>query len=261
MNKITNEKLKPQIEKILILIYQYRFLNRLQIQTLLNHKHKNRIIIWLNKLTKEKYLIREYEKKVPEEPAIYSLGLRGKRFVEQKIGPNPARPHLLKRVYRERKYSKKFKMHCMFLADFYSALNAYASQNNLELNFYTKTQITGMEYLIEKEPDAYFLLNDRKGLSRACLLEVFDRYSDWREVEKRVNEYFEYYEGNLWQSYSDIAFPEIILVSPDDNTTKHLQKFVKDKLTQEYEDLFFYLSSWDEIKQKGFSRETLHKVI
>ena len=75
MNKIKNEKLKTQIEKILILIYQYRFLNRLQIQTLLTHKYKNRINIWLKYLTKEKYLVRDYVKKFPEEPAVYSLGL------------------------------------------------------------------------------------------------------------------------------------------------------------------------------------------
>ncbi len=76
MNKTTNKKLKPQTEKILILIYQYRFLNRLQIQTILNHKHKNRIIIWLNYKTSEKYLIKEYTKKFPEELAVYSLGIK-----------------------------------------------------------------------------------------------------------------------------------------------------------------------------------------
>ncbi len=260
VKKTTNEKLKPQLEKILILIYQYRFINSQQIQTLLNHKYKTRINLWLKYLTQEKYLIREYVKKFPEEPAVYSLGLKGKRYLEQNIGTNPVRPRLLERVYRERKYSKKFKMHCMSLADVYSSLRVFATQNNLELDFYTKTQITGMEYLIEKEPDAYFLLNDKKGLSRTCLLEVFDRFSEWKDIERRIMEYIKYYEGNVWQSYANKPFPEIILISPDDNTTKHLQKFIKSKLTQEYEDLLFHLSSWDEIKSQGIKREVLHKV-
>lgn len=260
MKNKTNEKIKQQLEKILTLIYQYRFINSLQIQTILNHKHRHRINIWLKYLTHEKYLVREYVKKFPEEPAVYSLGLMGKRYLEKNVGRNPNKPDLLERIYRERKYSKKFKTHSMFLADVYSALNTFAAKNTLTLDFYTRTQIVGMEYLLEKEPDAYFSLKDSKGKSITYLLEVFDRYTDWKDVEKRVNEYFEYYEGNLWQSYSDIPFPEVILVSPDNKTTKHLQRLIKDKLTEEYYDLFFYLSSWDEIKQKGLSGETLHKV-
>ena len=260
MNTTTHKKLLPQFEKILTSPLKYRFLNRKQFQNFFNHKHKNRIIIWLNYLTKEKYLIREYKKKFPEEPAVYSLGLKGKRYLEEHAEVLKINPGLLKRVYQEKGYSKKFKMHCMFVADIYSALNTYANLHNLDFKFLTKVDLTGMDNLIEEEPDAYFTLNNKKGVSRIYFLEVFDRFSDWKEVEKRVTEYFQYYEQNLWQSFAKKPFPNLILVSPDDRTTEHLQKHIKNKLTEEYYDLFFYLSSWDEIKQKGISRETLHKV-
>ena len=260
MNKTTNEKLKQLIEKILILIYKYRFLNRLQIQTLLNHKHKTRINIWLNYLTTQKYLIKDYVKKFPEEPAVYSLGLKGKQYFQKQIEISEVNPDLLNRVYQERNYTKKFKKHCMFLADIYFALTKFANSNNIDISFHTKTELTGLDYLIEKEPDAFFSIKNEKGDSKSYFLEVVDKYIQWKELDRRIEEYVQYYENNLWQSYSEMPFPEIIIVSPDDDTSKHLQSFIKNKINEEYEDLLFYLSSWDEIKLKGFSRENLHKV-
>ena len=43
MNKITNSKLKPQLETIPTSTLKYRFINRKQFQTLLNHKHHEQI--------------------------------------------------------------------------------------------------------------------------------------------------------------------------------------------------------------------------
>ena len=40
-------KLTPKQQNILVLLYQYRFLNRIQIQTLMGHKDYRRINAWL----------------------------------------------------------------------------------------------------------------------------------------------------------------------------------------------------------------------
>jgi hypothetical protein len=42
--------LTPKQQEILKLLYKYKFLNRTQIQTLLSHKDKRRIITWLKDL-------------------------------------------------------------------------------------------------------------------------------------------------------------------------------------------------------------------
>jgi hypothetical protein len=46
----------PKQQEIPKLIYKFRFLNRIQIQTLLNHKYHKRIIDWLNDLVGKEYL-------------------------------------------------------------------------------------------------------------------------------------------------------------------------------------------------------------
>ena len=70
------------------LIYKFRFLNRLQIQTLLNHNYHKRIIDWLNDLVEKEYL-----EKVPKDntleqrskPTIYRIGINGIRFLKHRI--------------------------------------------------------------------------------------------------------------------------------------------------------------------------------
>ncbi len=50
-------KLKQRQKEILLIIYKLRFLNSKQIQTLLNHKYREKIRIWLNDLIGKEYLI------------------------------------------------------------------------------------------------------------------------------------------------------------------------------------------------------------
>ena len=78
----TNNITKKQLE-ILTLLYRFRFLNRSQIQKLLNQKDFKRIIINLNQLTNTNYIRRYYNSKTVTVPAIYSLGLNGKKYVKE----------------------------------------------------------------------------------------------------------------------------------------------------------------------------------
>src|ERR1035437_1963136 len=74
----------PKQQEIPKLIYKFRFLNRLQIQTLLNYKDKRRINSWLKDLSEKEYL-----EKVPKDntleqrskPTIYRSGINGIRFL------------------------------------------------------------------------------------------------------------------------------------------------------------------------------------
>jgi len=73
----------PKQQEIPKLIYKFRFLNRLQIQTLLNHENKRRINSWLKDLSKKEYL-----EKVPKDNTFeqrtkltaYRIGINGIRF-------------------------------------------------------------------------------------------------------------------------------------------------------------------------------------
>ena len=76
---ITNKQ-----KTILYLLYKFRFLNRIQIQTLLNHKTYNRINAWLKDLTDKGYTGRKLDtiSKINNVPAIYYLKKNGMQFVK-----------------------------------------------------------------------------------------------------------------------------------------------------------------------------------
>src|SRR6266496_3334797 len=74
----------PKQQAILKLIYKHRFLNRIHIQRLLNHKDKRRIISWLKDLRDKQYVDWHYNATgfiTKSQPGIYYLGLNGIRYL------------------------------------------------------------------------------------------------------------------------------------------------------------------------------------
>lgn len=263
INKITSaptqpNKLKPRLEEILILTYKFRFLNRHQIQTLLNHKTFNRVIIWLNELTNKKYLKKYSDPKVITSASIYSLGTTGRKYFIEKHIQN-VQMHLLDRVWKEEKYTLTFRNHCLILADIYASLLILVKKSNAKLNFYTKTDLTGMKYLIREEPDAYFSITEQNGLTKRYFLDIFNPYLKYDYLIKRVKQYSYYYSKNYWQDNNKTPFPEIIFVCSDYKTKNNLNKIIQRELKHQ-ENLIFYLTTVDEVKHQGMIRKILQKV-
>lgn len=71
--KNVNFKLKNKQSDILILLHRFRFLNRQQLQQLLNHKTYSKIITWLNELTLHKYIHSYYNQKFAGVSSVYCL--------------------------------------------------------------------------------------------------------------------------------------------------------------------------------------------
>lgn len=252
-----------QIE-ILKLIYKFRFLNRTQLQSILNHKQKQKIIIWLNILTEQKYLKRYFDKRLATVPAAYSLGsMARKYFLKNPELYKDITASLLSRVWRESSSTQKFKKHCMLIADIYISLMKLINQMDGEkgkLNFFAKTDLKGVQYLILPEPDAYFSLEDKDGLVKRYLLDIFDDLPPRMILRKRIKQYFSYFEKNYWQDHMKHDFPEIIIVCPDNTSINYLKNFIKRKLNETQTDLSFYLALREDIRLKGLSRNILNKV-
>src|SRR5450830_1672307 len=108
--KITNKQ-----QEILTLIYQFRFLNRVQIQTLLNHKDYKTINQWLKDLTDKEYINRIYSNKPGEnmKPAIYYLSLNGIRCLKALEFSSVQ----LKKLNREKERSESFISKHILIAD------------------------------------------------------------------------------------------------------------------------------------------------
>jgi len=251
MNKRQNE--------ILYYLYRFRFLTRNQLQQLLHHKHFNRVIVWLNNLTESDYIRRYYNSKTVTIPAVYSLGLNGRKYLKNNPNYKNIKPTVLDRVWREHKLSAQFRNHCLFLADIYLSLSSLTSKTKAKLCFYTKTDLRGIKDLILPYPDAYFSIEEATGSKKYYFLDIFDDLPARMVLRKRVRQYFGYYTDECWQNHTKKPFPEIILVCPDERSKNYLCRYIPKPLEYEPE-IRFYLSTWGDIRSRGISKETLQKV-
>ena len=255
MKPNTEKKLKQKQIDILMLLYKFRFLNRSQIQILLNHKYHSKTLSWLNELAKDKYVVRDYNRTLAGKPAVYFLGTNGRKEL---IGKENIKASLLDRVYQEKRTSLVFRNHCMLIADIYISLLELTQKYDGKLKFFTKTDLTDIKYLMFPHPDAYFSIEE-KTITKRYFLEVFDEYPSPKWLYKRVQQYFYYYSQNFWQDHNKHPFPEIIFAYHDPSTKKDLEKMIKERLEDD-ENISFFLTSWEQIKLNGLRKDTLYKV-
>jgi len=244
--------------EILYHLYTFRFLSRNQIQILLNHKHFNRVIVWLNEMTSSGLIRRYYNSKKVTEPALYSLGLKGRRYLKNN-GNNSINAKVLDRVWREPKLSIEFREHCIFIADIYLSLKKQCGSNNVTLHFYTKTQLKEMENLVFPHPDAYIAIEELDGQINRYFLDIFDAMPPRMFLRKRTKQYLEYFEEETWQDQTDKPFPKIIFITPDQKAYNYLRKFIKTCL-EDADEPSFYIGIKSEISENGLSKKVLNKV-
>ncbi len=229
----------PKQIAILKLLYTFRFLNRHQIQSLLKHKDYRLINAWLAFLVKSEVVGRIYSKTFGEntKPAIYYLKTKSKQHLEKLEGISP---DLLKRVYRERGRSKKFVDHCVQVADLY----LYVISNfKGKVQFFSKTELTLLNYLPTPKPDAYIASEDESGNTKRYFIEVIDSGVPHFAIRKRIHDYFDYAENKTWESVTNHPFPSVLCVCPNDFTRNYLYRLIKGIESESAESIDFFLST------------------
>lgn len=249
-----------RLTEILYNLYRFRFLTGHQIQALLNHKHYNRINIWLNQLTDIGYIRRYYDKKKVTAPAIYSLGNTGRKFLLEHAQELKVKPQLLNRVWREASLSRQFREHSLQVADIYLSLINLTQETKATLHFYTKPELFGLKYLILPNPDTYFSIEETNGHKKAYFLDIFDPLPARMVLRKRIRQYTEYYDNEFWQDHNTTLFPSIIFICPDVRSRNYLNTHISEKLS-EFPDMAFYLAIREDVQKSGLSRSVLQKVI
>ncbi|MDD3002477.1 MAG: replication-relaxation family protein [Candidatus Shapirobacteria bacterium] len=234
-NKIT----KKQLE-IITLLYRFRFLNRLQIQKLLNHKKISQINIWLKDLYDKKIIGRNYSNKLGDniKPAVYYLKSKSKNYLNDQLEKDDK---LMKRIYGEKNRSKKFINHCLLSADFY--LNLKKSHMTEDVFFYTKIDLINHDYLPINHPDAYIAIKKSKKIKR-YFWEIIDEGTPRFVIRAKIKQYLEYYNSNTWQEVTKHPFPKILILCPNDLIKKYLHSFIPRIMEEENQDeIEFYLST------------------
>ena len=217
--KQTDLKLKPKHKEILQLLLRFRFLNRYHLQTMLNHTSHSRVLFWLNQLSENAYIRRYYNARFAPALSIYALGPKSRKyFLYNATLAQKYQLKLFNRIWREPALSRQFRLHCLIVADIHLSLLTLSSKNNAELNFYTKTDLYGMNYLVLPHPDVYFSLKEHSGLSKRYFIDIFDELPPRMLLRKRVKQYTTYFEGAYWQEKTNKPFPEVIFICPDERS-------------------------------------------
>jgi len=202
-------------QEILKLIYRYRFLNRTQIQALLKHKDKRRIISWLKDLREKQYVDWRYDSTnfiAKSQPAIYHLSINGIRYLRE-TGECPSEE--LRKRYKEPNRTQAFIDRCLLIADCCIALQA---KSNDQLQY---SWVLASDYVV---PDhEYGFLNGLKphlcftredGNQTTCyLLEMLDPLMPRYAIRKRIKDYVEYLASGDWQDAAGHHERLIILIA------------------------------------------------
>jgi len=181
-------------QEILKLLYKYRFLNRTQIQTLLKHKDKRRIISWLKDLREKEYIDWHYDPTnftAKSQPAIYYLSLNGIRNLRS-LNLYPT--HELRKRYKEPTRTQTFIDQCLLVAD--SCLTIQSKSNDTQqytcvLPAEYVNPASEYHYLNALKPHLLFSKHQQK-TTTSYLLENISVSLPRYQLRKRLKDYVEY---------------------------------------------------------------------
>ena len=251
--KITNKQ-----TEILTLIYQFRFLNRTQIQQLLNHKDPKTINTWLKDLSEKQYLNRIYENTIGAntKPAIYYAGINAVRYYKSLGQDNNA---YLKKLYRDNERSQSFIDEQIFLADICLNLRAISEQGEIKYSYETAAGVTSnplYSFMEDLSPQLIFT-KESKQESKQYILVLLDSISPKYMIKKKMKSYVEFFFANEWEENTGKPFPTILFACQ----TLALMIFAKrtmKKLLDDYqnpEEFEAWFAINDEIRENGINAE------
>lgn len=243
-------KLTKKQQEILRLLYSFRFLNRIQIQALLNHKDPKTINLWLRDLRAKGYVEWIYSTHFAEKtkPAIYYLGLNGVRYLRtltrksknddgtvEVVPIYP--PEELRKRYKEPTRSQTYIDRCILIADCGIALqkeDAADEAKGKKLRYYYQTEAAYLlahsyyHFVLDIDdelihPHLMFCQDklNKDGKEEQTLesyiLEVFDPTLPRYRMKKRLGDYVKFLddEGDEWQEQTSTEkLPILLFVCP-----------------------------------------------
>ena len=227
--KITNKQ-----QEILLLLYQFRFLNRIQIQALLNHKDYKTINSWLKDLNQKEYINRIYSNKAGDnmKPAIYYISLNGIRHLRSLELPSTQ----LRKLVREKEKSEHFISKHILIADIWLDFQS-KSDDKVKYAAATSSDINDPDYkfnfLAELGPDMVFA-KISKDIKKYHLLEIFEPTLPLYSVRKKIRNYIDFYFSNSWEDNTGEEFPTLLFICPTTSMLICSKRFAK-KMLNEYD--------------------------
>jgi len=234
---ITNKQ-----KEIILFLYRFRFLNRIQIQTLLKNKDHRNINSWLKDLTEKNYINRIYEKSKQKStlPAKYFLSINGIRYLKS-IGIDA---FLLKKYRQEIRRSDNFIDKSLYVAGIYLKLLLLTSMQNDSFKFYSQSDFPKDGVIRELLPDFAYVYEVNKKLQH-FVGEIFADNLKPYQVLGRIKKYLEYFEDD-----EDPA--NIIFICSRESTVNSIEKYVYRYIRDnEYLNANIYTATKDQVEENG----------
>lgn len=260
----TLPKLTNKQQEILKLLYQFRFLNRIQIQMLMKHKDYKTINVWLKDLRENGYVEWIYSTHFAEKtkPAVYYLALNGIRHFKA-TGFYPAE-EITKR-YRESERSQTYIDRCILIANCCMALEAARDESNPSSQswYFYETEADFIEesyyhFILESESirpslcfsgDVYEAGDAEPVTEETYLLEAFDATLPRYRMKKRMTDYVTYLddESEEWKEGSETdKLPVILIVCPKTSDLIYAKRLTRGLMAD----------MWDEDEERPHVRFT-----
>lgn len=244
--------LTPKQQAILKLLYKYRFLNRIQIQKLLKHKDKRRIISWLKDLREKEYVDWHYNGTdfiAKSQPGIYYLSLNGIRYLRS-LSEHPNEE--LRKRYKEPTRTRVFIDRCLLIADCCIALQA---KSNDEVKYDCVLPADYIDpdsahhFLDEIKPHLFFS-KQQDNQTTNYLLENIEPTLPRYQLRKRLRDYVEYLSGD-WDDNSGLQPIALFVCSTTTEllyVKRRLRKLLED---EDVENVRIRVTTMEKLKTEG----------
>jgi len=249
---------KKQIE-IIKLLAKFRYLNRLHIQKLLNHKQAHRVKVWLRDLVSKEYLVRFYSQKIGEniKPAYYCLAVKSRKIL--KTDPNIS-PSYLDQIYREKKLSNRFIKQCFFTIDTYLGVYDFCRYRGYTFNFLTRAQLKGFEDIPDPIPNALIRIT-RKTRTKRYFVEYFDSLTPRFAIRNNIRGYLNELDIDEFEKTYEIEMPIVVYACPDDMWARYVSKHLKRSIDESFNDLSFVVTTQEQLTQNAEQFWTKPEII
>lgn len=267
-----SKKIITNKQKIIqTLLYTFRFLNSKQIQKFLQHKDHRRVNSWLKDLVDKQYIERDFKPifGTLTKPAVYSLTAKGRSYIRNSY--RYQFPKYLKRISRDSKVSKAFRIRCQIIADYYLLLLPPAERNNkikgktgIDIIDYLQTQLTtntdeeeekipmnsiqfftpayfpSFVLLDGIKPDAYIRRRTIKGIRHAFLF-VLDAYIPRFLLRYSLKHIFDTLDEEYWEDES-IHCLQFLFLCPNHKIITYCRRLLPSFLERYYgsKEIIFY---------------------
>jgi len=250
-NQLPSITLKQQA--ILKLLYKYRFLNRIQIQILLKHKDKRRIISWLKDLRDKQYVDWHYDKTdfiAKSQPGIYYLAHNGIRYLRS-LETYPSEE--LRKRYKEPTRTQAFTEHCLLMANCAIALH---DKSGDDVSYavvlpgdYVNSNIA-YHPLNELKPHLYFEKEHDKRVT-SYLLENIAPTLPRYQLRKRIKDYADYLASDWGDNNRPV--PISLFICPTAADLLYVKRRVKKLLSEDWsgEEVHIRLTTLDKVQASG----------